>query len=161
MGEKWGTGRTHTHMHTHRDNMIHVLIQVLYSPIGHGAKIHLLLQHMNNFICFPLWTKEEYHQSLLHVCPAQSRLFFLLSVSLFQSRSPLLVNASSCLLNISGISAGGLIKKQLPLVATGDALPERSLAGLANSLKQSFCEVQTQNSCRLEGELTVLFIIAN
>lgn len=29
--------------------------------------------------------------------------------------------ASSCLLNIIGISAGGLIKKQLPLVAVGDA----------------------------------------
>lgn len=102
MGGKRGTGRTHTHT----DNMIHVLIYVLYSPIGHGAKINLLLQHMNSFICFPLWTKEQYHQSLLHICPACSRLVFLLYVFLFSSRSPLLVNASSCLLNISGISAG-------------------------------------------------------
>lgn len=121
------TGETITYTRSRIDPSVHFQSKG-YSQIGHRVKIHLLLQYMNDFI-FPSrlasHCEEKYQQSLLHICPVYSRvglveclLFFCLH-HLFTEC--VCVCANSCLLNIIGISARGLIKKQLPLVAVGEA----------------------------------------
>lgn len=100
------------------------------SQIGHGVKIHLLLQYMSDFIftaCPASRCGQKKNTNKAYYTFVQFIAKYLVSVPPppFQCLCvQICVCANSCLLNIIGISAGGLIKKQLPLVAVGDAWRE-------------------------------------
>lgn len=122
------TGET-THTHTRMLDRSKCSFSVeAYSWIGHVVTIHLLLQYIDfistNCLAYHCWKKKntsKAYYTCVHFTPRQ----VVLNVSLIWSPSrlqrSLSLCASSCLLNIIGISTGGLIKKQLPLVAVGNA----------------------------------------
>lgn len=119
----------HTHTHTHSPELIQVLIFSLKDILGLGMGWKFIY-------CFSTWTtsfspaalfptvdkREMPTKPITHLSSLQPGRSWKMSPSfslchLFSECAC----ASSCLLNIIGISAGGLIKKQLPLVAVGDA----------------------------------------
>lgn len=111
----------------------------LFREIGHEEQIHSLRRLVNGFSpsslhfprlpCFPAVDKSDrspYSTFLFIFCPVHTRAGPpppgrtprpLSHRHLFAERA----RATLCLLNIIGISARGLIKKQLPLAAAGGA----------------------------------------
>lgn len=128
---------------SHTIQVLFFFFSRLFREIGHEEQIHSLRRLVNGFSpsslhfprlpCFPAVDKSDRS-------PYSTFLFFFLSCShpgrsppappgrtprplshrhLFAERA----RATLCLLNIIGISARGLIKKQLPLAAAGGARP--------------------------------------
>lgn len=122
------TGETISHTHRHPHTVYKSTRELIFSLRENSfiASVHKRL-YFCCMLCLPLWTEEKYQQSPLHICPVYSQVGLVerrpLSASVPSPQfcvSGICVCASSCLLNIIGIRAGGLIKKQLPLVAVGD-----------------------------------------
>ncbi len=135
----WGSlerqSHTRRHTHTHCPELIQVLIFSIKDilRLGMGGKF---------IYCFSTWTtsfspppllptvdkREIPTKPITHLSSLQpgrscwtSPSFSLCPPFSVYVCQRVCICASSCLLNIIGISAGGLIKKQLPLVAVGDA----------------------------------------
>lgn len=121
----------HVHTHTHTPSRI--------DPCAHfqSKRCSRIGPRRREFIsCFNTWTTSFSSPALFPIVDkremATKPITHLSSLQPGRScwRSPSFspchlfsecVCATSCLLNITGISAGGLIKKQLPLVVVGDA----------------------------------------